>query len=173
MFERARDYDTMRDNIVRVHASTLRKRLEQYFAGEGANEPLILEIPRGNYAPVFRTRELAQEMPRREPPASNPAPAPPVRDSDWRIPTLAALALLYAVTTCYLLMRGGATKSPPATSARPIAVQLFWSQIFQSDPFAFLALLTFDSQSHLLAESAADKAAHRVSLPVGGSHDVL
>src|SRR5215831_6343747 len=57
VFGRPRDYDTGADNIVRVHASTLRKRLEQYFAGEGAAEPLILEIPKGNYAPVFRKRE--------------------------------------------------------------------------------------------------------------------
>src|SRR2546423_13881306 len=57
VFGRPTDYDTGADNIVRVHASTLRKRLEQYFAEEGAAEPLILEIPKGNYAPVFRKRE--------------------------------------------------------------------------------------------------------------------
>ena len=45
------------DTIVRVHASQLRKRLQQYFAGEGAEEPILIELPTGNYAPVFRRRE--------------------------------------------------------------------------------------------------------------------
>ncbi len=56
VFGRPPDYDTSSDNIVRVHVSMLRKRLEQYFGSEGAHEPVILEIPRGNYTPVFRER---------------------------------------------------------------------------------------------------------------------
>jgi hypothetical protein len=45
------------DTIVRVHASQLRKRLQQYFAAEGTLEPVIIEIPKGSYTPVFRTRD--------------------------------------------------------------------------------------------------------------------
>jgi hypothetical protein len=48
VFGRPPEYDTTADNIVRVHASMLRKRLEQYFAAEGAAENLIIEIPKGN-----------------------------------------------------------------------------------------------------------------------------
>lgn len=44
------------DSIVRVHASLLRKRLEQYFSSEGCQERWVIEIPKGNYAPVFRER---------------------------------------------------------------------------------------------------------------------
>src|SRR5947209_14879125 len=69
VFGRPANYDTASDNIVRVHASMLRKRLEQYFASEGAAEPLILEIPKGNYAPVFHVREeVAVPPPLFEPP---------------------------------------------------------------------------------------------------------
>src|ERR1700675_4649473 len=53
VFGRDADYDTGADNIVRVTASQARKKLEQYFASEGAGEPIILEIPKGQYAPVF------------------------------------------------------------------------------------------------------------------------
>src|SRR3954454_6474416 len=63
VFGRPANYDTSSDNIVRVHASMLRKRLEQYFAEEGSNEPLTIEIPKGNYAPVFREREEAAASP--------------------------------------------------------------------------------------------------------------
>jgi len=49
-------YDRGQDNIVRVSATELRKRIELYFASEGAHETLILEIPRGGYKPIFHRR---------------------------------------------------------------------------------------------------------------------
>lgn len=58
VFGRSTRYDTTADNIVRVHASMLRKRLGEYFAAEGREEPFIVEIPRGNYAPLFRKRDM-------------------------------------------------------------------------------------------------------------------
>jgi hypothetical protein len=60
LFGRPANYDTSQDNIVRVNATELRKRIESYFAGEGSAETLVLEIPRGSYLPVFR-RRLPQE----------------------------------------------------------------------------------------------------------------
>src|SRR5580693_4822942 len=61
VFGRPSSYDRSQDNIVRVNATELRKRIDQYFANEGANETLILEIPRGGYKPVFRRRVLPAE----------------------------------------------------------------------------------------------------------------
>jgi hypothetical protein len=58
VFGRSDDYDTSLDNIVRVNASELRKRLEHYFEYEGSQETLIVEIPRGAYIPVFYRRLL-------------------------------------------------------------------------------------------------------------------
>jgi hypothetical protein len=58
VFGRPADYDTSLDNIVRVNASELRKRIEDYFESDGASEPLIMEIPRGSYKPVFRQRAV-------------------------------------------------------------------------------------------------------------------
>jgi hypothetical protein len=57
VFGRPQHYDTAADNIVRAHASLLRKRLAEYFQTEGINEALIVEIPRGNYALTFRKRD--------------------------------------------------------------------------------------------------------------------
>ena len=58
VFGRSPLYDTSQDNIVRVNAMELRKRIDLYFANEGQNEPLVFEIPRGSYIPVFRPRRL-------------------------------------------------------------------------------------------------------------------
>jgi hypothetical protein len=58
VFGRSPSYDTSQDNIVRVNAMELRKRIDLYFANEGQNEPLVFEIPRGSYVPIFRPRRL-------------------------------------------------------------------------------------------------------------------
>ena len=51
VFGRPISYDRSSDNIVRVNATELRKRIELYFASTGADEPLVFEIPRGGYTP--------------------------------------------------------------------------------------------------------------------------
>ena len=61
VFGRSSTYDRSQDNIVRVNATELRKRIDLYFTSDGVHEPLILEIPRGGYKPVFRRRLLAGE----------------------------------------------------------------------------------------------------------------
>jgi len=45
------------DNIVRVQAGHLRKKLDQYFSTEGLEEPHILVIPKGAYVPHFVPRQ--------------------------------------------------------------------------------------------------------------------
>src|ERR1700720_2469719 len=60
VFGRGPDYDTNADNVVRVTASQVRKKLEQYFSLEGASEPVVLEIPKGQYTPVFYERDAVQ-----------------------------------------------------------------------------------------------------------------
>jgi hypothetical protein len=61
VFHRPAFYDTSADNIVRTNVSDLRKRLETYFSSEGSHEPLIMEIPRGSYVPIFRPRRTETE----------------------------------------------------------------------------------------------------------------
>jgi hypothetical protein len=46
-------YNPGEDNIVRNYARILRKRLEEYFAGEGRLESLRVSIPVGHYVPIF------------------------------------------------------------------------------------------------------------------------
>jgi serine/threonine-protein kinase len=59
-FQRGSDFDSRLDPIVRVEARRLRARLEEYYSGEGANDPVRIEIPRGTYVPVFQ--EAAPEI---------------------------------------------------------------------------------------------------------------
>ena len=57
VFGRKPDYNPAEDNIVRVEMRQLRKRLEEYFATEGKDEPIVVLIPKGAYLPTFEPRE--------------------------------------------------------------------------------------------------------------------
>ena len=72
VFERREGYDTSADNIVRVNASELRKRIAAYYAADGANEAIQLEIPLRTYTPQFRPRPV-----KLLPPAASPEVALP------------------------------------------------------------------------------------------------
>jgi hypothetical protein len=50
---RRADFDQKRDSIVRVEAHRLRKRLREYYESAGADHPIHIEIPSGQYAPRF------------------------------------------------------------------------------------------------------------------------
>ena len=56
-------FDPSEDNIVRVQFGHLRKKLEQYFATEGCNEPLLLSIPRGSYVPRLEPYTAIKPIP--------------------------------------------------------------------------------------------------------------
>jgi hypothetical protein len=74
VFGRKPDYDPAEDNIVRVRARELRQRLNDYFAGQGRDEPLVVSIPKGHYIPVFELRN----PPDAEAPQPDSQPPPPI-----------------------------------------------------------------------------------------------
>src|ERR1700709_1126309 len=60
VFQRSPGFNSSEDSIVRSQARLLRLKLAAYFNAEGASEPLILEIPKGHYLPVFLPSKRAQ-----------------------------------------------------------------------------------------------------------------
>src|SRR5580698_7347433 len=61
VFGRRPDHDLTRDSIVRTEAGRLRARLREYYTGEGKDDPLVIELPKGGYAPVLRRSAAAPE----------------------------------------------------------------------------------------------------------------
>jgi adenylate cyclase len=49
VFGRSHDFDAQSDPLVRVEAGRLRRRLTEYYADEGRNDPVRIELPRGSY----------------------------------------------------------------------------------------------------------------------------
>src|SRR5215469_2875475 len=56
VFNRGDGFDQDSDSIVRVEANRLRKRLAEYYAGEGAGRRIQITIPIGQYVPDFQRK---------------------------------------------------------------------------------------------------------------------
>ncbi|HWR49937.1 MAG TPA: hypothetical protein VN428_02450 [Bryobacteraceae bacterium] len=126
VFQRAPDYDTGEDAIVRVKASELRKRLAQYYLDAGPGPELNIEVPAGSYMPEFRFHEKAVETP------VTPAVLPPpkmVRTSD--ITPLNTRRLLLAVAL--VLMIGAIGIVVYNRSASGSALDRFWAPVFANE----------------------------------------
>jgi hypothetical protein len=86
---RSPEFDQKRDSIVRVEAHRLRKRLREYYEGDGAGHEIQIEIPSGQYTPrfVFRTHEPVTPAP--EVQAVDESAQPNAETTDLAIPETA------------------------------------------------------------------------------------
>jgi tetratricopeptide (TPR) repeat protein len=64
VFDKEPSFDPRADPIVRVQARRLRARLVRYYRDEGHEDPLVIEMPKGGYSPVFRPRAQPAEQSR-------------------------------------------------------------------------------------------------------------
>lgn len=152
------NYDPADDNIVRVRAHELRGRLARYFASEGKDEPVIITIPRGAYAPEFAPRPVASL-----PPTEAPLPAPPMEEllpPQSVPPTTTVTAsspaarrhvLLFGAVLLLAIAGSAAVTSyvvkgeMPAGPAQPsVAIRDFWGQFFDK-PGADLKVVYSDT----------------------------
>jgi Malectin domain len=137
VFQRGEKFDQNSDSIVRVEANRLRKRLAEYYLGEGALHRLRITIPIGQYVPEFEpgtaargeTALAAAPLPsasQPKVPASTLAqgqfrtPGPRLR---WIVPILAVsvLALLFAALYVEGLYRRSHQPPVAATGGPAIA----------------------------------------------------
>ncbi|HEY1496348.1 MAG TPA: hypothetical protein VGF49_17470 [Candidatus Solibacter sp.] len=137
VFGRQVDYDTSADNIVRVNASQLRKKLEVYFATEGAAEPLVILLPKGQYVPVFRERQLPPLEPVAAAPELPDAPPKAWPAKTWvrkTILTMAALAPILAILCVWttLSLRQVRQRSATRLETSP-GINALWSQLIRKD----------------------------------------
>jgi len=97
VFHKRPGYSPLEDSSVRVHARQLRLKLHEYFDGVGRDESLVIEIPKGAYAPTFRAAKAETRA----------LPVQIVRDLarpnrtvlPWTL--CGALALLFAATVLF------------------------------------------------------------------------
>ncbi len=123
-------FDPQSDSTVRVQAGRLRVKLAEYYANEGAQDAIVVDIPKGSYGLIFHLRSK---------PGAEPVPAPrvesPTRKVEvtpstrgWAIAVVVLSVLLASsfITSAILLSQRPRTQS--LTSAPvPAAYQIFWS----------------------------------------------
>ncbi len=63
VFGRPGSFDPRIDSIVRVEARRLRFALDSHYGGEGRNDPIIIELPKGSYVPHFLPRSAVARNP--------------------------------------------------------------------------------------------------------------
>ena len=103
VFGRKPTYDPRVDAVVRTEAVKLRARLRDYYEGDGREDELIIDMPKGGYVPAFRLREKA----------ADPAPAVVAQDPfdnthrghDWRPAAATAMILVILGVSLYLTAR--------------------------------------------------------------------
>src|SRR5215472_8113225 len=68
VFDRGKDFDPRIDPIVRVQAAKLRSKLLEYYASSGAQDPSVISMPKGSYAPEIRDQQPAKARAPTKPP---------------------------------------------------------------------------------------------------------
>jgi hypothetical protein len=138
VYGRPADFDPQTDSTIRVQAGRLRVKLADYYATEGAADPIVVKIPKGSYHLIFEGRTVEakpadsraqlHEMPAREARERVVVEVVPAR---WRI----AVVLLLVGLVVSLIALGGmlsnrkqldssAAKSAAAAVSGPLAD--FW-----------------------------------------------
>jgi hypothetical protein len=137
LFRRPADFDPRMDATVRVQTGRLRSKLAEYYAGVGAKDPWILEIPKGAYSLIFYPRAAAVledtvPMAALDRPIAAPAVPPSApRHRAWLISviglsTLSAL-LVAAVVFLWLNRANGSSLGKTDTTDPPPALAYLWN----------------------------------------------
>lgn len=115
------DFNPNEDNIVRAQVRHLRHKLDEYFISEGAEEPIVLTIPKGGYLPQFEARP------------AQPAPVAAATGGQLRRTIVLVWILLagLAITGAVLWKQQEANgHAPAATDGAALRSDPLWSRIF-------------------------------------------
>jgi len=130
-------FDPQSDSTVRVQAGRLRVKLAEYYAHEGPDDLIVVEVPKGSYALTFHTRALR--------PGDQPQSPALALDGEaekktivassraWPVTVVVLAVLLFASVVMTVILLTGRTRTQPA-AAEPVppVYQVFWSRFITS-----------------------------------------
>ncbi len=128
---RSGGFDPQNDSTVRVQAGRLRMKLAEYYAHEGQEDPIVVELPKGSYALTFHVRTPGGQLPASfaaiEKEGGRDEGAGSTRGWAIAVGTLAALLIASLVVTG--LWWAGKSRGPTvAREPAAPAYQIFWSR---------------------------------------------
>ena len=151
VYGRQANFDPQSDSTIRVQAGRLRMKLAEYYASEGANDPIVVRIPKGSYHLVFEAKQAlaAQEAasPPSEPPVDKIGPVSVRRRRAVRI-FVACLSVAVIVVAGLLWSHKRGTVAGASTAAGPVIdgpLAEFWRPFIseQEEPWVIFSNAAF------------------------------
>jgi len=125
-------FDPQSDSTVRVQAGRLRVKLAEYYAHEGPDDPIVVEVPKGSYTLTFHLRPSKSGVPAAVAlvleSAVKKEEAQPF--SRGRVITVAVFSVLLAasLSTTAILLSQRTRMQAAISQAVPFAYQIFWNR---------------------------------------------
>jgi hypothetical protein len=135
VFGRSADFDPQGDSTVRVQAGRLRIKLTEYYASEGVDDQILVELPKGSYALSFLARTPGSPSGHSFAPRAVGDRRRPVAPSasGWKVAvgvlSVLLIVALTAMTIATLRGKNQVESRPPV----PREFQIFWDR-FVSGP---------------------------------------
>ncbi len=135
-FDKPSNYDPQQDPAVRVLASKLRHKLEEYYLKEGATDPVRIELPKGHYKLSFQFR--------RQTDSDVQASLLGAQVRRWRQISLASAICAGAITLLAIYWRVTLQPSSAASTHQPWTPELeqIWRPYLQSNRTILISLGT-------------------------------
>jgi hypothetical protein len=128
-------YDPRQESAVRMQVGRLRQKLVEYYRTEGADDPIIVDLPKGGFRVLFEPRQAPfEELPVSEPVAEELPP------SGWRRREIVLAAALIAalISAGVFAWRAFSPAGSSAKVAEPVVpwtpdIQQLWEPILSSN----------------------------------------
>ncbi len=132
VFGRQKDFDPHLDSMVRVQAGRLRTKLAEYYASEGADDSILIEMPKGNYVLTFhhRSPSAGREHSGHSHDTAEPVPLNGQTTTRWFAAVLILSVLLAAVLAVgadrFLTRKTAEARLTSDSPDVPVAFRVFW-----------------------------------------------
>jgi hypothetical protein len=124
-------FDPQSDSTVRVQAGRLRVKLAEYYAHEGVDDPILVEVPKGSYSLTFhlRTSMAAGSAPHALTVDREERPTGQASSRGWAIAVGALSVLLLASLIVSAALWSARSRNQVASKELvPATYQIFWSR---------------------------------------------
>jgi hypothetical protein len=126
---RSGGFDPQSDSTVRVQAGRLRMKLAEYYAHEGPDDLLIVELPKGSYSLTFHLRAPGAQLPAGLTLERGGKVAGGGSNRGWAVAVGALSVLLVASLVTSAVLWSGRSRSQTGTKeSAPPVYQIFWSR---------------------------------------------